>query len=476
MTDTLPLIAIAALDIALLALAVRRPWAGLLVLLVGLPLNGLVSQVLPGILDLTPTASTVLSAWHDALVAGIVLAALTGWLRAPRRPTLLEALVVAMLVLGALYVVVSPVRLTALYAYRTLYEPAILLLAIGALVEGRGLPDRFIPNAATGFAASAACAALFAWPQVYLLGFRYLNTFYTDPGQRLHWSFLATGINQPRGVGTLTSPNEFGAVLAIALVLLAVPALVRGPLWVRTWLFVACGMGLLLSFSRSGMLAALVGLVVLAFLSRDQWHQVRGLPSSIRAAATGRLLSIAAPLMAGVILVGFVFATSGAPKLVAQTMSGSEPSAQGRPASVRQGVTVVVANPLGLGLGTAGPKAVRFGESPGSARILTETWYLVYAIQVGVLGLLLLLATGLVLLVELWRSRGSPLSRAAIAMGVGLGAGALFIPIIDEPTVFTPLWAFSGLAVAAALHRPVVVAERVAVGPASVPSSNEVPG
>jgi hypothetical protein len=474
-TDIVSLIAFAALDVALLVGAARRPWAGLLVLLVGLPFNGLVSQVLPGLLDLTPTASTVLSAWHDALVGGIVVAALITWLRAPRRPAPLELLIVAMLGLGAAYVIASPVRLTALYAYRTLYEPAILLLAICALVRVRGLPARFIENAATGFAASAAVAAVFAWPQVYLLGFRYLNMFYTNAGQRLHWSYLATGINQPRGVGTLTSPNEFGAVLAIGLVLLAVPNLVRGPLWLRTWLFVACGLGLLLSFSRSGMLAALVGIVVLFFLSRDHWDRIRRLPGTFRSASAGRILSIAAPLVVGAILVGAVYSTSGAPKLVQETVSGSEPSAQGRPASVRQGVSVVVSNPLGLGLGTAGPKATRFGESAGANRILTETWYLVYAIQLGVLGLFLLIATAIVLLIDLWRSRGSPMSRAVIAIGVGLGAGALFIPVIEEPTVFTPLWAFAGLAVAAAAYQrtapePRTVAARTEpVGPIGAP-------
>ncbi|MEA2519294.1 MAG: hypothetical protein QOF49_1374 [Chloroflexota bacterium] len=461
MTNSLALIAFVALDLALLVGAARRPWAGLLVLLVGLPLNGLVSQVVPGLLHLTPTASTVLSAWHDALVAGIVVAALVAWLRVPRRPTVVEALILAMLALGAVYVVASPVRLTALYAYRTLYEPAILLLAIGALVRVRGLPARFAANAATGFASMAAVAAVFAWPQVYLLGFRYLNTFYTNAGQRLHWSYLATGINQPRGVGTLTSPNEFGAVLAIGIVLLAVPNLVRGPLWVRTWLFVACGLGLLLSFSRSGMLAALIGVVVVVLLSRDQWGRMARLPAAIRTVPARRIVSIAVPLLVGVLLVGAVYSTSGATKLVQETVSGSEPSAQGRPASVRQGVSVVILNPLGLGLGTAGPKATRFGESAGPARILTETWYLVYAIQLGVVGLLLLVATAFVLLIDLWRSRGSPLSRAVIAIGAGLGAAALFIPVIEEPTVFTPLWAFAGLAVAAAAVRPAVVERSV---------------
>jgi O-antigen ligase len=351
-----------------------------------------------------------------------------------------------MVAVGAVYVIVSPVRLTALYAFRTLYEPALLLLAIVVLARTRGLPPRLVGLAATAFVASATLAALYVWPQVYLLGFRYLNTFYTNPGQRLHWSYLANGINQPRGIGTMNSPNEYGAVLAIAMIVLAVPNLVRLPGWARTWLFVACALALLLSFSRSGMLSAVVGLVVLVLLARDHW------PSFGRRVKlpARRIASFATPVLVGLALTTWVFTTSGAPKLVQETVAGTEPSAQGRPASVRQGVSVVVTNPLGLGLGTAGPKAARFGEQASPNRILTETWYLVYAIQVGILGLAVLLATALVILAGLWRSRASPLSRASIAMAVGLGAGALFIPIIDEPTVFTPLWSFCALALAAA--------------------------
>ena len=439
------LVAILVLDLALAVAAARRPWVGLLVLLAALPFNGIVSQVVPGLVGTTPTATTALAAWHDALVAGIVAAAAADWLRSMRRPTWLETAILAMLALGAVYVVVSPVRLTAVYAYRTLYEPAVLLLAITILARTRGLPSRLVATAATAFVSTATVAAVFTWLQVYSLGFHYLNVYYREPGQPLHWSYLATGLNQPRGIGTLTSPNEFGAVLATALILLAVPNLVRWPGWVKTWLFVACALGLLLSFSRSGMLSTLVGLVVVGVLARDDWARVR----RVRSLSIRQRMSFISPLLVGLILTIYIFNTSGATTLVEATVSGSEPSAQGRPASVRQGVLTVLANPLGLGLGTAGPKAARFGESASSSPILTETWYLVYAIQVGIAGLGLLVATALLILAGLWRSRASPISRGVIALGLGLGAGALFIPIIDEPTVFTPLWAFGGLALAA---------------------------
>jgi hypothetical protein len=51
---------------------------------------------------------------------------------------------------------------------------------------------------------------------------------------------------------------------------------------------------------------------------------------------------------------------------------------------------------------------------------------------------------------RLWLERRQPLSRAVLGFGLGLATGALFIPIIEDPAVFTPLWGFAGLALAAA--------------------------
>jgi len=310
------------------------------------------------------------------------------------------------------------------------------------------MPSWVPSGAALGFVSTAAVAALYAWPQVYLLRFAYLQQFYTDPGDRIHHSFLARGINQPRAIGTMTSPNEFGAVLAITLILLLTPGLLRIPGWLRSWLIAATGLALLLSFSRSGMLATAVGVVVVLWLSRDR------LPGRERFMAALRdprsLLRHGTPALAAVVLAPLVFTTSGAEKLVAATTSGTDPSAANRPASVRAGLAVLQDHPLGLGLGTAGPKASRFDERSGLPRILTETWYILYAIQVGIGGLLRLATLVLMILRRLWLERRQPLSRAVLGFGLGLATGALFIPIIEDPAVFTPLWGFAGLALAAA--------------------------
>lgn len=444
MIEALPFLAI---DVALLGFALLRPWHALVLLLGLLPLNGLLTQVVPVALGLDAPARLALGGWHDALLLGIVAVAAWRLARGPdRQLTLVEWLVLGMLVLGAVYVAISPVVLTAAYAYRVLYEPPLLLAAITVLARHQPLPAWVPSRAALAFVATTVAGALFTWPQVYLLRYRFLQTYFTDPGQQIHHSYLARGINQPRGIGFLNSPNEFGAVLAIAILLLLVPGIVPIRHRWRPWLLGTLSLALLLSFSRSGMLAAAVGLVVVALLARDRWPSPRAIRDQLRSRVSLLWGAPAAVLWATLLVI--IVTTSGAPTLVRDTLGGVEPSAGGRVDSAVVGLKVLRDNPLGLGLGTAGPKAARFGETEGRPRILTETWYVLYAIQVGVFGLALLAATALAVLVRMWRSRRTPVARFVIAAGLGLGAGALFIPVIEEPTIYTPLWAFAGLALA----------------------------
>ena len=102
-----------------------------------------------------------------------------------------------------------------------------------------------------------------------------------------------------------------------------------------------------------------------------------------------------------------------------------------------------------MGLGTAGPKSGRFGETAADF-ISSEMWYLNYLWQAGYLGLLALLALAAIIVRRLWRGRRNALSRAALAGTFGLAAGALFIPVLDEPTVAIPMWTLLALGLLAA--------------------------
>jgi hypothetical protein len=442
--DALPFVVV---DLALGLIALRRPWIGLIVLLGILPINGALTQVVPRLLSLSDPGQLALAAWHDALVAGIALAALIALLRGRGpRLDLVEWLIAAILAFGLVFVVVSPVTFTAVYVYRVLYEPPLLLAAITVLGRSSGLPEWVPSRAALALIGSSTISALFAWPQVYLLRFSYLQRFYTDPGQQIHHSFLAHGLTQPRAIGLLHSPNEFGAAMAIAIALLAAPGLLPLRKWVRAWLLAILSLALLLSFSRSGWLATLIAVGIVLWLSRDRLPSRTAIAAALRHPPT--LMAVGAPILASVILTIAVFTTSGAAALVSATATGSDPSVGNRPHSVRAGLMVLFEHPLGLGLGTAGPKSARFDEEPANSRILTETWYILYAIQVGLIGFGILAVTAVTILRRLWLDRLRPISRVAFGIAFGLGVGAIFIPVIEDPSVFTPLWAITGLALA----------------------------
>jgi hypothetical protein len=157
------------------------------------------------------------------------------------------------------------------------------------------------------------------WPQVYVGGFVTSITSSTrapNSARRHH-----DCDPQPRGVGTFTSPNEFGAYLSICLALTLAPGVVRMRPVVRTWLVVAFSLALLLTFSRSGMLSTVIAVGTILLLQRDRISLItrtrRALSS--RSAALGQLSA----LVVGGLLVAFVLSSSGASDFVGQTVGGA---------------------------------------------------------------------------------------------------------------------------------------------------------
>jgi hypothetical protein len=430
----------------LLVLGAWRPWHGLVVLLAALPFNGLLVNFVARYFFLSADARIALAAWHDALAFGIIAAAALGILRTRVRPGHLELLTGAVLAIGLVYVIVAPHRLTALYAYRTLYEPLLVFAALVSLARTSGRPAWLGRRTALAMVTSGVVAAVFTWWQIYVGGFMYLDLYYHDTGEVLSVSYTATFITQPRGIGTFNSPNEFGAYLAMSIGLLMAPGVLAMRTWVRAWALAALGLALLLSFSRSGWLSTGVIVMAIAVLNRGT------LPGFLAALRQRRIaIQIGPPVAVTVVLVALILSSSGAPRYVGSTVGGSEPSAGGRADSAAEGVSQVGLHPLGIGLGTAGPKSVRFGETGVGLNptIHSETWYLTYAIQVGIPGLVALAILLVSLFRSLWIRRAAPMARAALAIGLGPAAGAVFIPILDDPAVAIPLWAIAAVGVTA---------------------------
>lgn len=460
----LALIPIGCIVAALFAVAVLRPWLGLLLLLGLMPFNGVLLDVVGPSLHLSSTALTVLAGWHDALAGGVIVAGGIRWLGGKSfRLNLVETAAVVVLIFGAISLVISPHLGTGLYAYRTLYEPIVLAMAIAVLVRTSELDAHLPSRYAHVVLGSGAVASLFAIWQVYGGGFSYLTTFYKTPDGRLPAAYLSAFILQPRAFGSFHSPNEFGAFLVIVLILVATPGLILARPAVRPWAAAVIGFVLLLSFSRSSWVSLVVATSALLIMLPVTRARLAGF---FRAFVTSRWWrTYAAPLALFVILASSVAGTAGVSQFASGTISGGDPSAANHAAglsSLLNGIPLDTGSgpstspsarlaPFGIGLGMAGAKSARFGEVGATDVLSSETWYVNYLFQAGYVGLLALIGLALTIARVLWIKRRIPVARAALAASVGLAAGAVFIPVLDEPAVAIPLWALIGLGLGSSL-------------------------
>ena len=451
--------ALAVVIVILIGAAFLRPWVALVALLGLLPFNGLLLDVIARALGASGSTVTLMAAWHDALAGGIIAAAAFDWVRSrPHSLTWIEILALPVLVGGIVSIIVAPHLLTAVYAYRTLYEPIVVMLAIGVLARTRGLPGFARQQAPLALVLGAAGASLYAIFQVYFGGIGYLVSYFSIDG-RIPAVYLASTMSQPRGIGPFTSPNEFGAYLVLALTLIAVPSVLAiSDRW-RAWLAALLGFALLLSISRSAWVSTGVAIVVIAATASHRRQFVSDLLPKLRTG--GWWKTFAAPALVFVVFSSAFMFSSGLPNFIRATAGGQDPSAAAHANSlVNQLGNIVSAKPVGtstetprlapfgMGLGAAGAKSARFGETASSAVVNSETWYVNYLLQAGYIGLVALLALGGFIVVSLWRRRAGPLPRSVLAGIAGLAVGAIFIPVLDEPSVAVPLWSLAGLALA----------------------------
>ena len=462
------LIILIALDAALLLFAVRRPWAALIVLIGVLPFNGLLLDVVGpklGVVDPNSVSRFALAAWRDAITLGIIAAAGLAVLQTRNwRLSRVELAGAALLALALIPLFRSPDVVAGLYAYRILFLPIALMLALLALARTAGLPRRLPGRVGTAVIATGLIASAYAWVQVYVLGFPYILGFPFEhafrPYDGIPVAYLAGEVHQPRAFGTFHSPNEFGAYLFIAGLVTVTPGILPLGKW-RPWIAAALAITAVLTFSRSAWLSALVGIAAVALMSG--WRpSMRSLPGLRTTAAIGIF----------VVATGLVLVTSGGDRFLIATLAGRDSSAEAHlgqfediiaGSGVQQSPTVGFEpgagsddeprsdgsrfSWLGDGLGTAGPKSDRFSESSQPDRH-SDIWYVTYTMQVGIAGLVVTGAFVVVLLMTLWSARSSSWSVLAAALLMGIGAGALFISVVSDPTVAVALWTLVGLAVA----------------------------
>ena len=262
---------------------------------------------------------------------------------------------------------------------------------------------------------------------------------------------LGEGDYARRLVSSFLSPLATGYVLAVALLFVAAfptfATVAAAPLLLA---------GLLLTHSRSTLVALAGGLVVLALVRRRWWPAI--VAPVLVGVAVAFVANFATVVPEGRFTAADLRLVSGASadsEAAGEALSLGEPSLSSHLRALRDGFERVGAHPQGYGLGNAGSVAVRT-DTP---LLAGESTYAELAIEIGVVGLALFIAWNGALLVALVRQGRLVAVAAWLAAALAtVLALAVQTDVLGVPWLAFCLWAFAGSAV------QLVRAERVVPG------------
>ncbi|HVS78679.1 MAG TPA: O-antigen ligase family protein [Candidatus Saccharimonadales bacterium] len=292
--------------------------------------------------------------------------------------------------------------------------------------------------------APAVIVAAFAILQFLVLPNDFLKHFGYGPNTISPFETINHNIHHIRVASTLRGANPLGAYLIVPICALAVMFFKEKRERLDKTIF---GLGLVLalifSFSRSAWIGAALGILTIVGLSLR----------------TGRAKKLAVQIMAGILVVAvvlgvllrnnlsfedFIFHTDRASTIAVS-------SNEGHSAAFRAAAKDIANQPLGGGVGTAGPESV-YNSQP--ARI-AENYFLQIGQEAGIIGLLLFIAicaeTGRLLYVR----RADPLALALLASLVGLSFINLLSHAWTDDTLAYIWWGLAAICLS-----PVILGER----------------
>ena len=414
----------------------KKPVVVFTMLMALFPFQSLGMRVLRVELGLSDTMALAISMWKELILLMLIIRLVLRTTKQTRfRVKSVDLLLASYTAFVFVYVFVANSLIAGLYGFRGTVEP----FAFYFIARRLSIRSKRLAKIINCLLIVAVLVSVFGFVQAYVLGYSFLLKYAIDPiTNRLANSNFAYMGGQfiIRASSTFSSPNQFGMYIAILILV---------------------GFGILSEHSVTGLKVTSVALVLIVGLlttfSRSSWL----------AFGTGFLLmfGLRRKIKKQIVVVVFVLALLALPVVmrlniferVAETVSLADPSAAGRLPSIMSGIEFVQQNPLGVGLGTSGPRSVRFDKVLDQH---AENFYVLMAMEIGVAGLLLyLVLIGMTVLQLYWTYRRvrEPLHRGVI-LGtllalVGSSTGVVFIPSLQAIEVASLLWFFIGISVSA---------------------------
>lgn len=313
---------------------------------------------------------------------------------------------------------------------------AMFLLAQMIMAADHPLAAWLQTRAATILLAIATGLSVLGAVQVYFLPADFLAQFgYSKDATIAPYILVDENPDALRAFATLRGPNELGSYLILPL-MLALALMMAKRRTVLAGLTIVCGViGMVLSSSRSawlGLLAA-IGALLAVGLPR---------PQLIRWVKRGAL-----PVVAAAILFVWLATTIPVLRMAVFHSSPGDPtlfegSTQIHWQATVQGAADIAQNPLGRGVGTAGPASYYNDNAPPR---IAENYFVQIGQETGWMGLALFVAIHILVAYHLWNRRSQLWPRVLLASFAGLTVVNMFLHTwSDEPTAMT-WWALAGL-------------------------------
>ncbi len=281
------------------------------------------------------------------------------------------------------------------------------------------------------------------WPAAGVVGFGLLQIIILPHDFLRHFGYGTTTIpayetinhnlNYVRFASTLRGANPLGAYLLIPISILSVLLLRNGRNWRQAAFLAASLIVLFFSFSRGAWVGAILSVAVAAFISLSS-ERAR----QYAVVLVGCLVLFSIGLVVGLRhntrFENFVFHT--------QTHSVVPVSSnQGHEAALKQGLTDLRHDPLGGGVGTAGPASV-YNNKPRIA----ENYFLQIAQETGWLGLSMFVLINAGVGYLLWSRRDDSLALSLFASLIGLTFINLLSHAWADDTLAYVWWGLAGIA------------------------------
>lgn len=319
-----------------------------------------------------------------------------------------------------------PSLTAAVYGLKTDAE-FLFAFAIAAVVADSALVRR----AARFLIATSGAVIGFGLLQIYLLPANWLTHFGYGPHTIQPFEMVDPAVKAIRILSTLGGPNQLGSFLILPLCVAIWQMGVRFRWWQPPYILAGV-IVLWHTYSRSALLGLAAGVVVMILMRlRRQWRLPVLLGFTVIAAVGLQLLTSNVGRFHN--LQYYIFHQT-------LTNTGFQASTTDHASATSMGLKLATQNPLGLGLGSAGPASFHSAHT-----VIPEDYYLQLAIETGLLGMALFVAAELLLGWQLWHiGRRSGLAPPLVAALAGVAIVNLFLHGWADSSTALVFWSVAG--------------------------------